>query len=195
MVVSTHSVAGPMSDILLLWSFPLAVAAHNLEEAIWLPRWSVEHAGRWHRPVSAGAFRFAVSVLTALVFVIAGWAQVGGVGSVGHYLLAAYAVAQALNVAFPHAVATIATRTYAPGLLSGLFLVLPAAIVLVVRSLAEAQLEPGRFVAVSVGFILSVVASIPLLFGIGTRLEAAVIRRKDGRQTSPSEDPRRASGA
>jgi len=165
-----------MSDILLLWSFPLAVAIHNLEEAIWLPGWSAERAGRWHGPVSAAAFRFAVSVLTALVFVIAGWAEAGGVGSVGHYLLVAYAVAQALNVAFPHAVAAVVTRTYAPGLLTGLFLVLPAAGGLIVHSLAEDQLKLDRVVVVSVGFILSVAASIPLLFRIGTLLEAAVSR-------------------
>jgi len=177
-----------MNDSLLLWSFPVAVAVHNLEEAIWLPRWSVESAGRWHRPVSAVAFRFAASVLTALVFVIAVWAQAGGVGSLGHYLLVAYAVAQALNVVLPHAIATVATRTYAPGLLSGLFLVLPTAIGLVAHSLAEGQLKPGRVVVTSVGFILLVVASIPLLFRIGTLVEATVSRWKGGPHTNPTED-------
>jgi hypothetical protein len=169
-----------MSHTLLLWSLPLAIALHNLEEAIWLPRWSERSAGRWHRRVGTIPFRFAVAVLTVLVFAIAAWAQAAGPGSLGHYLLAACAIGQALNVVFPHAVATVATRTYAPGLLTGLCLVLPAAIGLVSQSLAEGQLRPGRLVVVSVLFIISVVASIPLMFRIGTLAETAVSRRTEG---------------
>ena len=35
-----------MSEGLLIWSLPVAIALHNLEEAIRLPRWSEERAGR-----------------------------------------------------------------------------------------------------------------------------------------------------
>lgn len=166
-----------MNDTLLLWSVPLAVAVHNLEEAIWLPHWSERIAGRWHRRVGTVPFRFAVAVLTVLVFAIAAWAQAAGPGSLGHYLLAACAIGQALNVVFPHAVATVATRTYAPGLLTGLCLVLPAAIGLVAHSLSEGQLLPGRLGVVSVGFLIPVVAAIPLLFRIGAFVETAASRR------------------
>ncbi len=169
-----------MSDTILLWSVPLAVAVHNLEEAIWLPGWSARSAGRWHRRVGTIPFRFAVAVLTVLVFAIAAWAEAAGPGSLGHYLLAAYAIGQALNVVFPHGVATVATRTYAPGLLTGLCLVLPAAIGLVVHSLSEGQLQPGRLGVVSAGFIIPVVASIPLLFRIGALVETAASGRKKG---------------
>ena len=31
------------------WLFAIVTAAHNLEEAIWLPNWS-RTAGRWHHP-------------------------------------------------------------------------------------------------------------------------------------------------
>ncbi len=169
-----------MTDALLRWAVPSAIAVHNLEEAMWLPRWSVENAGRWHRPVSATTFRFAVSVLTVLVFAIAAWAQTAGAGRFGHYLLAAYAIGEALNVIFPHAIATLVMRTYAPGLLTGLAIVLPAAIGLVSRSLSEGQLRPGRLVVGSVGFIIFVVASIPLLLGIGTMVEVGMSRRRRG---------------
>jgi len=170
-----------MGDTLLLWSFPLAVAAHNLEEAIWLPRWSERSAGRWHRRVGAVPFRFAVAVLTVLVFAIAAWAQAAGTGSLGHYLLAAYAVGQAVNVVFPHAIATVATRTYAPGLLTGLFLVLPSATALVAHSLSEGQLRFGRLAVVTVAFSALVIASIPLLFRLGSLVEAAMGGRMEGR--------------
>jgi len=168
-----------VSDTILLWSFPLAVAVHNLEEAVWLPRWSERSAGRWHRRVGAVPFRFAVAVLTVLVFAIAVWAQAAGVGSFGHYLLAAYAVGQAVNVVFPHAIATVATRTYAPGLLTGLFLVLPSAAALVAHSLSAGQLRLGRLAIVTVAFSALVIASIPLLFRLGSLVEAAVAGRAD----------------
>lgn len=103
-----------------------------------------------------------------------------GDGQVRPHLLAAYAIGQALNVTFPHAIATLVMRTYAPGLLTGLAFVLPAAIGLVSRSLSEGQLRPGRLVVVSVGFIIFVVASIPLLFGVGTMVEVGMSRRRRG---------------
>lgn len=54
----------------LCWLFVAAVAAHNLEEAIWLPDWSRAHA-QWVRPLKACAFRFALIVLTLLAVVCA----------------------------------------------------------------------------------------------------------------------------
>ncbi len=48
----------------LAWAFVIAVAIHNLEEAMYLPAWS-RPAGHWHAPVAETEFRFAVAVLTS----------------------------------------------------------------------------------------------------------------------------------
>lgn len=53
-----------MTFSVLTWIFVLAVALHNLEEALLLPAW-VQKAGRWSYPVGAKEFRFTVVVLTA----------------------------------------------------------------------------------------------------------------------------------
>jgi hypothetical protein len=81
----------------LKWLFPIAITLHNLEEAIWLPAWS-NRAGKWHRPVTPSAFRFAVAVLTALAFMVTIWSAIGGPESVGTYLLTGYALGMLLNV-------------------------------------------------------------------------------------------------
>lgn len=166
----------PLDEIVLIWVVPLAVALHNLEEAIWLPDWSGRAAGRWHRPVGKWQFRFAVSVLTAGVIVIAAGTQLAGWASAWHYFLAAYALGQGLNIFVPHLIATIATRSYAPGLLSGALLVLPAAAALLTTSftrgqLARGQLQPGRFILTAALFIPGMLVSIPILFWIGKAIQ------------------------
>ena len=156
-----------MNDCLLIWLLPIAITLHNLEEAIWLPGWSRERAGRWHQSVGPQSFRIAVSVLTLIAFLLAVWTHIRGSGSLGHYLLLAYALGQGLNVFVPHVFATIATRTYMPGLLSGILFVLPAANVLLFRAFVVGHLEIGRFLIVAVIFIPIMLLSIPILFRIG----------------------------
>lgn len=73
---------------LMAWLFVLAVAAHNLEEAIWLPAWS-KTAGRWHPGVGKTEFRFAVFVLTALAAVAAWLARSEGREALAPILLLA----------------------------------------------------------------------------------------------------------
>ena len=124
-------------------------------------------AGRWHQSVGPQSFRFAVSVLTLIAFLLAVWTHIRGSGSLGHYLLLAYALGQGLNVFVPHVFATIATRTYMPGLLSGILFVLPAASVLLFRAFVVGNLVIGRFLIVAVIFIPLMVLSIPILFRIG----------------------------
>jgi hypothetical protein len=165
-----------MSESLLIWSVPVAIAFHNLEEAIWLPRWSNERAGRWHPSVGPWPFRFAVVILTAIAFLVAAMAQFGGSGSLGHYLLGSYALGQAINVFLPHAVATIATRTYAPGLLTGIVFVLPTAFIFLTHSFTEDHLQTTRFLIVAAVFILLLLFSIPVLFQLGRLMELHVHR-------------------
>lgn len=72
---------------LVTWLFAAAVAAHNTEEAIWLPAWS-KTASKWHPAVTAIEFRFATAVLTLLAILAAALAG-RGKGSAGAYLVAA----------------------------------------------------------------------------------------------------------
>lgn len=63
--------------ITLSWLFAISITAHNLEEAIWLPKWSIS-AGRWHLPIEPAVFRFAVLILTLFAYILSILASIGG---------------------------------------------------------------------------------------------------------------------
>jgi hypothetical protein len=151
----------------MIWTVLAAIALHNIEEAIWLPAWSRSSTGRWQRLRSAFAFRFSVVVLSALAVAVAILARRGAYGSLAYYLLAAYAAGQSLNIFAPHLAAAIATRSYAPGLGSGLFLVLPASGAFLTKFFTNPDFDWSRFLIVSIIFIPLVMLSIPLLLRIG----------------------------
>ena len=155
-----------MNFVFLSGLFALAVTLHNLEEALLLPAWS-RSAGRWHHPVEAREFRFAVSVLTVFAYAAAYLAAVGGKESVGAYLLAGYALAMLLNVLFPHVLATVVMRRYAPGTATALLLNLPITVLLLDKGLQEGYVQVHRLAWVGPLVVVGILAAIPVLFAIG----------------------------
>jgi hypothetical protein len=151
------------------WLFSLGVVAHNVEEAVLLPQWSLR-AGRWHRPVSAFSFRFAVTVLTVAVLLCAAAASDGGSRSCGAHLLTGYALAMVLNVFFPHVLASLMLRTYAPGTATALLFNLPFGGCLLWRAIHEDFVQPATFVWSGPLTVVAITGSIPLLFLAGERL-------------------------
>lgn len=151
------------------WLFPVVITLHNLEEAIWLPAWS-NHAGKWHRPVSPSAFRFAAAVFAALAFIVTFWSARAGRESVGAYLITGYALAMLINVLVPHLLATVAMRRYMPGLGTAIVLNLPVTIVLLRRAFAEGYVSFPTFAYCGVLVCVTLAASIPLLFAVGKKL-------------------------
>jgi uncharacterized protein with HXXEE motif len=161
-----------MSFSALSWAFVLAIAMHNLEEAVWLPAWS-QRSGRWHPTVGAAEFRFAVIVLTAAGAAVALAASIGGKGSLGAYLLSGYALAMLLNVVFPHVLVTLAMRTYAPGTLTALLLNAPVCALLLEAALRERYVDHGVFLWAGPLVVLAILGAIPLLFAVGRWLRSA----------------------
>jgi len=152
------------------WLFALALTLHNLEEAIWLPKWS-QHAERWHPKASKFQFRFAVLVLTLLAYGIVLWSYGGGKGSLGDYLLSGYAFTMLLNAFFPHLIATIVLRRYAPGLITALGLNVPVMFLLLIQAFDEQYISWNTFLVSAIAFPLGIVGIIPLLFRIGRYFE------------------------
>ena len=157
-----------MNFPLLSGLFAGAITLHNLEEALWLPRWS-QSAGRWHHPVGAREFRFEVGVLTALAYVATGLSVVGGKESVGAYFIAGYALAMLLNVFFPHLLATLIMRRYAPGTATALLLNLPATLLLLIGGFQQGYIRLSTFMWAGPLVVAAILGSIPLLFAIGRR--------------------------
>lgn len=158
-----------MDFIVLAWLFALVITLHNIEEAVLLPTWS-KTAGKWHHPVGALEFRFAVIVLTVLAYVVVWLATASGKESVGAYLLAGYALAMLLNVFFPHVIATAVMRRYAPGTFTALLLNLPVTLLLLQKGLQNGYVHIQRLVWVGPLMIVGILAAIPVLFAIGRRL-------------------------
>ena len=155
-----------MTFAVLSWLFVLAVALHNAEEAIWLPAWSAT-AGRWHSGIGRTEFRFAATVLTMLAAGASALANLQGKESLGAYLLCGYALAMLLNVAFPHVLATLIMRRYAPGTATAVLFNLPVTVALLGRALMEGYIDSKTFVWVGPVVTLTIVALIPILFGVG----------------------------
>jgi hypothetical protein len=167
-----------MIFFVLTWLFVLAIAIHNLEEAIWLPAWSrrlSQQGSRWHRPVGAPEFRFAVIVLTVAAAGIALAASIGGKESLGAYLVCGYALAMLLNVLFPHVLATLVMRAYAPGTLTAVLLNAPVCTLLLDLALRERYVDAAVFLWAGPLVVLGIAGAIPLLFAIGRRLPTAAV--------------------
>ncbi len=159
------------------WLFAVSVTLHNLEEAVWLPAWS-QTAGKWHRPVDASAFRFAVAVLTLLAYAAVLLAVTQGKESAGAYFLPGYALAMLLNVLFPHVLAAAVMRRYAPGMLTALLFNLPVTVFLLRRSLEEGYIQLPTFAWAGPLVVILILLSIPLLFAVGGHLPGSAAARR-----------------
>lgn len=98
-----------------VWLLPVAATLHNLEEWIWQPAWSPEG---FSPPVGAFEFRFAVAVVTAGFWIVAFRAARREPTPLAVHAAVAAAGILLLNVAFPHVLATLWFRSYAPGVVT-----------------------------------------------------------------------------
>src|SRR5690349_3301206 len=151
----------------LQWLFPVVVSLHNAEEAIWLPDWC-KRTGPWRLPIAAVVFRFAACVLTVLAFVVTWLSARSGKQTVWTYLAFGYMVAMLANVLVPHVAASVALRSYIPGLATALALNLPVLSLLVVLALREGYVSGGKAAAYSAGVTAFLVLSIAALFRLGS---------------------------
>jgi hypothetical protein len=150
----------------LQWLFPTVVTLHNAEEALWLPGWS-KRAGSWYAPVAPGVFRFAAAVLTVLAFAVTWLSSESGKQTVCTYLAFGYMVAMLANVLVPHITASVALRSYMPGVATAVTLNLPVLSLLVVMALREGYVSGWKAAAYSAGVAGLLLASIPALFKLG----------------------------
>jgi len=165
-----------MSFAALALAFCAAVTVHNVEEALFLPAWS-RSAARFHAPVGAFEFRFAVAALTLAAYACAALAAAGS--AVGGYLVCGYALAMAANAFVPHLVATLALRRYAPGTATGVLLNLPIGVALIAAAAAEGRIAWPTFLWAGPATMVALLAGIPALLALGR----AWSRRLSARQS------------
>jgi hypothetical protein len=157
-----------LNNYLLLF-FPLAITLHNIEEALWLPQWS-QHAAKYHKPVEKNEFHFALIIITALAYLITFFRMIFPDDVFIGWVFYGFLGVMIINTLFPHLVATIALKKYAPGLLTGLFLIVPINSLLIHRAIAIGFTTMTQVIIASfvVGILLILI--IPLLFRAGRKL-------------------------
>lgn len=154
-----------MFELLFLMCFTL----HNIEESIWLPKWS-KYAGRYHPQVANNEFHFAVMVVTLLGHVLTFiFLVLGNTNDIIKYLYLGFLMMMCFNAIFPHLIGTIILKKYAPGTLTGLLLNLPIGLYLIFVRYGD-QLVAYKLI---IGFVVIAVAtltSLRPLFKLGKRL-------------------------
>jgi hypothetical protein len=150
-----------------LWLFfPIAISLHNLEEALWLPEWS-KQAKRFQKPVGANEFRFAVIIITLLAYLATFVALVSPAIWLAREIFFGFLGAMILNAFIPHLAATLALRRYAPGLVTGLLLLVPVNTTIIVTAMKSGQLMWPELL-LSTAFVAgALLALIPVLFRLG----------------------------
>ena len=108
--------------ITLIDLLPYAFALHNAEEVLSMERWSHSVPMSVHPPVTTRQFALAVVLFTMLGFVLV---YVPVSNHTHHILVAGFAGMLWLNVLFPHLIATLYFRKYAPGVVTALLINLP----------------------------------------------------------------------
>jgi len=154
-----------MIELLFLLGFSL----HNIEEALWLPGWS-KHARKYHKEVSPNEFRFAVIIVTAIGYLLTfQYFVFGSAYAAAKYIYLGFILIMIVNVFFPHLIATIVLKKYAPGLITGLLLNAPLGIYILLKNINKTD---ELFFVIIAGIILAVffLLSIKHLFALEKKL-------------------------
>jgi hypothetical protein len=149
--------------------FLLGFTLHNCEEAIWLPKWS-RYAKRFHEPVESNEFIFAVIIVTIIGYLLtAADFILGSTGNLINYIYLGFIGMMGLNVIFPHLLASIVLKKYAPGLLTGIMLNLPFSIIIIYWHIQNGVKVIYLLAAIAIVGI-SVLSSLKYFFLIGGKL-------------------------
>jgi len=151
---------------MILLLFPAAITIHNLEEALWLPGWS-QKVGKYHRPVTPGVFYFAVTVITMMACSITILYMQNPQNRVLEFCFIGFLGSMVVNTLFPHVAATVLTKSYCPGTLSGLLVLTPTCLFLLSRIIRREAVSIGFAAGATLGVGVLLIALLPLLFKLG----------------------------
>ena len=149
----------------LIWIFPLAITLHNIEEALWLPKWSQETKG-FTKPVDKQEFHFALICVTLLAY-LATFLYGLYDRPLWKYIYFGYMGAMIINAIFPHLIATIVLKKYAPGVVTGVLLNLPSFGLLTAHAVHNGILSIGEIVLSTAIAAVILLTMLPLLFKAG----------------------------
>ncbi|MEC1180201.1 HXXEE domain-containing protein [Metasolibacillus meyeri] len=154
--------------VFLILLFCLAITLHNAEEAIWLPKWA-QQASKFQKPVASHEFRFAVIVITLFAYLAAFSFGYFPHSNLAKWIFIGFLGSMIFNAIFPHLIATILMKQYAPGLLTGVLLNIPINSFIIYQLLSKGLIAWNELIISTFVIGIVLLASIPLLFKIGGR--------------------------
>lgn len=155
----------------LVLLFCVAITLHNIEEAIWLPKWS-RHSTKFQKPVTSSQFHFAVIVITLLAYISASCYLYLPKSELIKWIFTGFLGSMIVNAVFPHLIATIFMKKYAPGLLTGLLLNIPINFLIIYQMFQQSLIIWTELILSTIFVGIMLLALIPLLFKIGGKLQA-----------------------
>lgn len=158
-----------MSLVSLWVFFPLAITLHNLEEAIWLPKWS-KNVKQFHKPIEVNEFYFAVIFVTILAYLSTFLAIVFPSSWLWKHIFYGFLGAMILNTFVPHIISTIVLRKYSPGLATGLFLLVPMNSFILYQSVTLGHVKLSDLIISIPVVSFSLLSLLPVFFKIGGKL-------------------------
>lgn len=148
--------------------FCFAITLHNIEEAIWLPKWS-QQPSKFQKSVSSSEFHFAVIVITAFAYLSAFGYVYRPELTLTKWIFIGFLGSMILNAIFPHLMATILMKKYAPGLLTGLLLNIPINSLIIHHMFVEDLIVWKELILATLIVGMTLLALIPLLFRAGAK--------------------------
>ncbi len=115
--------------------FGIGVTLHNLEEAMFLVKWSRTHVKLWFTP-NSGIYWALTSLVSAAIWVSILGVSVWPESTRLQCVLSGFALAMAINALLPHLVISIVKRSYSPGTGTGVLLILPLGVLLIHQQLS-----------------------------------------------------------
>ncbi len=156
-----------MEYLVVLFCF--AITLHNIEEAIWLPRWS-QTSSQFQKPITTSEFHFAVIVITILAYLAAFSYLYIPESNLTKWIFIGFLGSMIFNAIFPHLVATVLMKKYAPGLLTGLLLNIPINSLVIYQMFAKNLIVWKELILSTLVIGIILVALIPLLFKVGGKI-------------------------
>jgi membrane-bound acyltransferase YfiQ involved in biofilm formation len=130
---------------ILLWMVPIFFMIHNMEEALFMERWSKRLPVKIHPAVSTPRFVVAVTFLTISGFVLTYISLVWLPTSIGYLLILGMQAVLLVNAFIPHLATTIRFRLYSPGIVTVIVLIIPFSLYLFRRAFTEQLLTWAQF--------------------------------------------------
>jgi len=154
-------------SIYLLFLFTITL--HNIEEALWMPRWS-RYIQKFGKQVSGDEFHFAVLVITILAYLATGLFIFFPENLILKYFFFGFMGAMMFNIIFPHLILTIILKKYSPGLITGVLLIMPFNSLIIISSLNNSIINLSEVVISTIVVGIFLLILIPILEKIGGKL-------------------------